>query len=312
MLYGMTEERLADARVRSETDGGILLVTAEGRIRACRAPALRCKLGGAISSALGIPAEEKAALEQYLSSAAADALLLQCEKTPIVAWGGSVVGGDTLLLVPPAGIRAALRSPLLYFERPARHLRLSVQSTRAQAPFKEELARPLYSWLSEVQELFAPMTQAGEIGEVTRLIERRVMRLARLCGVTADIDLGGLGLFSLPEADPNALTLQMAALMLLAHRAAEDESLTMFVDREGPDAPVMHAILRLREAGDPLSELEGLAEAAKLRGNLFAASPVPEEPTLLYVRFTFTRKELSLQEMRSFLNFDIGRQDTPT
>jgi hypothetical protein len=147
------------------------------------------------------------------------------------------------------------------------------------------------------------MTTAGSITEITGLLHRRIVRLAQICGVAAEEELGGLGLIPLPEVDPNAFTLQLAAVFLLARRTAE-RSVFLLVTREGPDAPVLHAVLRLREAGDPMPELAGLADAAALRGNCFAASPVPEDPTLLHVRFTFTRKELSLQEMRNFFGWE--------
>lgn len=304
MLYAAEKELSGCVDARKDTAlGGVVLLDATGRILAGRVPGVACRRGWPLERLFPMPSAEALALEQHQRSRAREALLLQGRETPLLFWnGGGAAGGRALVILPPEEIRPALMAFSHYFDRCPAWLRISTYSATALTQPREELYSSLVRWLSEVQSLFTPLSPEGNAAEVLRLIHRRVTRLAELCGVRLEYELGGIGLFPLPEADLDALVLQLAAALLLTRRGATERSALLLVDREGPDAPVAHVALHLHREVD-LPELKGLSEDAELRGNLFLAGRAPEEPSLLHIRFTFSRKELSLQEMRNHFNW---------
>ncbi|MBP3397190.1 MAG: hypothetical protein J6L87_08450 [Clostridia bacterium] len=305
MLYAAEKELTGCVDARKEpTPGGVVLLDATGRILAGRVPGLTCRRGWPLERLLSLPSAEAAALELHVQRRAKEALLLQSRETPFIFWnGGGAAGGRALVIVPPEEIRPALMALPDYLDQGPSWLRLTTYSATMLTQPREALYRPLVRWLTNIQHLFTPLSPEGNAGEVLRLVHRRVTRLAGLCGVRLEYELGGIGLFPLPDADPDALVLQLAAVLLLARRAATERSALLLADREGPDAPVAHVVLHLRRETDDFPELKGLAEDAELRGNLFLAGRAPEEPSLLHIRFTFSRKELSLQEMRNHFDW---------
>ncbi|MBE6594669.1 MAG: hypothetical protein E7644_02600 [Ruminococcaceae bacterium] len=305
MSYTITEELMGVVDAREEpASGGLVLVDADDKVLAGRFPDAVCRRGAALMRLFPMPAAEESALALHRRRRAREALLLQSREAPLVFFdGGGVAGGRGLMILPPKEAAAALMAPLLYLDRAPSWLRISTYGVSALTQPREELYHPMARWLSEIRELLAAPSPEGSATEVLRLIRQRITRLARLTGVRLEYDLGGLGFFPLPDADLDALTLQTAAVLLLAGRVVSDKSVYFLVDREGPDLPVAHAVLRLRRADVRLPELQGLEEDAALRGNLFCAARSPEDPRLLHVRFTFSRKELSLQEMRNHFDW---------
>lgn len=292
-----------DAR-EEPAPGGLVLLDADDKVLAGRLPDAVCRRGVTLARLFPMPAAEESALALHRERHTKEALLLQSREAPLVFFdGGGIAGGRGLMLLPPKEAAAALMAPLLYLDRAPSWLRISTYGVSALTQPHEELYRPMAQWLSEIRELMAAPSPEGSATEVLRLIRQRITRLARLAGVRLEYDLGGLGFFPLPDADLDALVLQTAAVLLMAGRVASDKSVYFLVDREGPDLPVAHAVLRLRRADLRLPELQGLAEEAALRGNLFCAGCAPEDPRLLHVRFTFSHKELSLQEMRNHFDW---------
>ncbi len=231
--------------------------------------------------------------------------LMQCGPVPVLVIRYPYAADLSLLAVIPEGEMAqVLRTPAAYDGCLYDELQFSPLSASKRMPYDAEICHQVRRWLLPY------MCAIGNDGArneksyaLMQILIARTFRLAHLCGVRAQYDFSAIGYATVEGVNYSLLTAQLIAVMFLAMRAAKDKRVGFSLERAGCAAPVLYARMYLENAADPLPELASLYHTAASRGLLFEAGFDPARRGLLHLKFEFCAEELSVQQLRAYLDF---------
>lgn len=250
---------------------------------------------------LGTTRAELAALYRTLEKRETEPYLMQCGPVPVLVLRYPFYSAPYLLAVVPHGEMAqALRTPAAYGEYLYSELKLSPHSLARRMPYDQAMCDRIRDWLYPYMCVFLREgKRREEASTLMQILMMRTFRLAKLCGVKAAYDFGGIGFGEIDGIDYKLLAAQQSAVMLLAARAAKGKEIVIGIERNGVEAPVIYARMLLENSEDTLPELANLRKVAALRGATFETQLGVTQKEMLHIRFSFCTPEISLQGMRN-------------
>lgn len=250
---------------------------------------------------LGTTRAELAALCRTLEKRETEPYLMQCGPVPVLVLRYPFYSAPYLLAVVPRGeVAQALRTPAAYEGYLYRELKLSPHSLARKMPYDQEMCDRIRDWLHPYMCVFLREgKRREEASTLMQILMMRTFRLAKLCGVKAAYDFGGIGFGEIDGIDYKLLAAQQSALMLLAARAAKGRATSICVERDSNGVPVIYARMLLEDSQDALPELARLREVAISRGAIFKTEIHAAQEGVLHIRFSFCTPEISLQRLRN-------------
>ena len=129
--------------------------------------------------------------------------------------------------------------------------------------------------------------------------------MALLCGCRVEYDLSGFGHEPLTD-DFDLLIGTALATLLAVHRVGKARSALIRGSYLYGEGPVLEVLFDCDASVESLSEIEVLRREAVSRDDLFVAYHAPSDFFPLKLVFSFRGKELSAQDIKVKILFDVG------